>query len=236
VIRRALLLLVALSAGACDRGKPAAPPPSADAPSQDAAPQAGQARRAIQVHDAPRSGSGLACWNCHLDAAAELRKIAGVSDVQLYPDAGIVIVVHTGALKDPNVLLAAVKRAIPESTPEAIDEPDSIPQRLRMTRETPEAVTDAIAKADETSPIAIVKFTAGACARCLHPEPVWGSVVVRTDIDVEKTPGVKPWIALQAVPEWVAFDRKGRQLRRWTGRVDPKEYKRELGALLDKAD
>lgn len=87
----------------------------------------------------------------------------------------------------------------------------------------------------EARPLLVVKCVAPACPRCTVPEPEWGKEVLRIDVDLDEIREAKVWLAPEAVPEWIAIDRQGREMGRWRGRIDPADFHERLARMIDVA-
>src|SRR5207244_1509021 len=103
-------------------------------------------------------------------------------------------------------------------------EPGPIGRRVRLSNEIPKSLRAAFERArDAGRAVVVVKCEAKACAVCAATEPSWGDCVFPTSIDLDTAPEATVFLAPEAVPEWVCFDRRGVELGRWRGRIDQKD-------------
>jgi copper chaperone CopZ len=230
-MRKAVLAAALLAIAACSRQSPPPPKPLPAAKSQPpASPTLHEF--SYQISGDARSPSGLACWSCYLRAQDELKTVKGVTDVKVHPDAGL-LEVRTRGSEDG--LVAAIRKALPGSESLPLSATPPIPRRVRMTKEIPLVLKQAFAEATDERPLIVAKCVAAACSTCEGPEPDWGDSVMRVEIDLDARPEAKVWLTPEAVPEWICFDRHGRELHRWRGRVDGAGFVSRLRELVSRA-
>lgn len=237
---RLIVFCVLLLAG-CSRKPPPAPlpPPPANPPTSARTPDELQkvVECAIRVTRDPRSRSGLACWTCYQRLREALKGIRGVTEVKVYPDGGFVVARYrTDELSDAGRLTAAIGENMPGAETERLEEVPVIPRRIRLTKDVPRPVKAALNQATAQQPLIVVKCVAAACERCKAPEPGWGDRVIRIEVDLDETVGALAWLAPEAVPEWVCFDRRGNELGRWRGGIELTTFEERLRDLLGRAE
>ena len=229
MIRAILIGVLSASFVACSREAdpvPPTPPVTAAAeeidPEAESAEEPGLVTRAYRFREVPRSKSNLTCWLCFYRARDAARATPGVVEVRVHPDSELVIVEYdAGELTDLERLLKALERALAASA-EEVDVPDDVSRRVRMTREIPPRLRPSFERAEaEDFPLIVIRCTANACDRCEVPDVPWDDDVVYVEVDVDSAVDMRGWLAPEAVPEWICFDRRGREMGRWRGRVDP---------------
>jgi len=231
------ILLGVLLLAACDRPAPPSPPspvPKAPPSPPPIEEPSDFVDYAFRITKDARTDGGMACWGCYRKAQAGIRAVPGVQRVEPYPDEGYFDVRYERRrLRDRTDVYMALKKALPEVEIESIGALPEFSRRVRMTNQVPPEVRAILDQATDAKPLVVIKLTGrGACAACAFQEPPWGSRVVRADLDVDAVAGLKPWLAPQAVPEWVALDRAGGYLGRWEGAFDPAAFDEQLERLV----
>ncbi len=233
------MVVLLLTLAGCSREPEAVrlpPPPSSTLPPPPPPPsEVGEF--AFRIHKDVRSPTRLACWGCYQKARDAVKMVNGVSEVLIYPDSAVLVVRYVRTrLRDLADVVIAIKKALPEVETESLGEAPPISTRVRLTREIPEPLRPAFEKAADGGSLVVVRCSARACGSCEAGEPAsWGEGVIRAVIDLDETPAAKVWLAPEAVPEWIVYDRRGNELGRWRGHVDAADMERRLPAMRARA-